>query len=344
LTNGENISKISVVMPVYKGDNHLSEAVDSVLNQTFSDFEFIIICDDPTNETRDILDRYKQEDSRMKIYYQERQGLVNSLNKGISLAKGEYIIRMDADDISLPTRFEKQVEFMDNNPEIGISGTWVKIIGDVPEYILKHPPDHEAIMANMLFFCTIAHPSVIFRREVFHENKLCYDQNETYAEDYGLWIRAADIIRFANIPQVHLCYRLHSSNTNADIQKGVSGKIRLSQIRKLGINPTKAEFEVHEAISNHTFKADKHFILLAKSWLEKLQATNSEKNIYPEPTFSKVLVHYWYDVCCSSIDLGINSWRLFNNSRLCKFANLSIRGKLRLLFKPSIRYLKIRVV
>ena len=80
---GENIPKVSVVMPVYKGDDYLSEAVDSIINQTFSDLEFIIICDDPTDKTRDILDKYKQEDSRVKVYYQKRQGLVNSLNKGV---------------------------------------------------------------------------------------------------------------------------------------------------------------------------------------------------------------------------------------------------------------------
>ena len=107
--------KISVLMPIYKGDEYLSAAVDSILNQTFSDFEFIIICDDPTEKTRQILDKYKQSDSRIRVYYQEREGLVNSLNRGCSLAQGEYIARMDADDISLPERFEKQVKFLDSN-------------------------------------------------------------------------------------------------------------------------------------------------------------------------------------------------------------------------------------
>jgi glycosyltransferase involved in cell wall biosynthesis len=336
---GENIPKISVVMPVYKGDEYLSEAVDSILNQTFSDFEFIIICDDPTNETRCILDKYQQNDSRMKIYYQERQGLVNSLNRGISLAKGEYIARMDADDVSLPTRFEKQVEFMDNNPEIGISGTWVKLIGKAPEFVLKHPCDHETIQSSMLFFCTIAHPSVILRRETFCKNGLCYNQDETYAEDYGLWVRAATVLRFANIPQLHLYYRMHDSNTNVTIQKEVSGNIRLSQIRQLCINPTKVEFETHEALSCYIFESNKDFISNAKSWLEKLQYANSRVKIYPEPAFSSVLANYWHSVCCNSINIGLDSWRLFHDSKLSKYANISYSKKIILFLKPNARYL-----
>lgn len=330
-------------MPVYKGDKYLSEAVDSILGQTFSDFEFIIICDDPTDETRHILDKYRQNDSRVEVYYQERQGLVSSRNKGISLSRGEYIAKMDADDISLPDRLKNQVEFMDNNPYIGISGTWIKVFGDVPQYVLKLPCDHESIKSSLLFFCSIAQPSVIIRRNIFFKSGLCYDKNESHAEDYGLWVRAVEILKFANIPQVHLYYRMHNSTTNASIQKEASGNIRRSQIRKLGINPTKAEFEIHEALSYHTFEANKYFILRAKSWLEKLQDANSKTNIYPEPAFSNVLASYWYDVCSDSINLGLGSWCLFHYSKLYKFADLSYRRKLRLFFKPSIKCLTNKI-
>lgn len=326
-------------MPVYKGDKYLSEAVDSILNQTFSDFEFIIICDDPTDETRQILDKYQQKDSRMIIHYQERQGLANSLNRGISLAQGKYIARMDADDISLPTRFKKQVEFMDNNPEIGISGTWVKVIGKPPKFVLKHPCDHEDIISNMLFYCTIAHPSVIFRREAFRKNELCYCQEESYAEDYGLWVRVASVLKLANVPQICLCYRMHNSNTKTNIQKGVSSNIRLSQIKKLGINPTKVEFEIHEALSDYTFTVNKDYVLQIKLWLEKLQDANFKMNIYPEPALSKVLVNYWYVTCRDSLNIGLNSWRLFNHSKLSKSADLPYLKKFWLVLKPNVTHL-----
>lgn len=338
-----DIPKVSVVMPVYKGDKYLSEAVDSILNQTFSDFEFIIICDDPTDETRYILDKYRQNDSRIQLYYQKRQGLVSSRNKGISLSKGEYVVKMDADDISLPDRLKEQVEFMDNHPDIGISGTWIKVFGDVPQYVLKLPCDHESIKSSLLFFCSIAQPSIIIRRDAFLKSGLCYDKDESHAEDYGLWVRAADVLKLANIPQAHVYYRMHTSTTNSKVQKEVSGKIRLSQIRKLGIVPTKVEFETHEALSYHSFEADKDFMLRAKLWLEKLQDANSRMNIYSETSFLNVLANYWYDVFCNSTNLGLDPWRQFNYSELSKFADLTCRKKLRLLCKPSIRYLINRI-
>lgn len=330
-------------MPVYKGDQYLSEAVDSILNQTFSDFEFIIICDDPTDETRYILDKCRENDSRVEIYYQKRQGLVSSRNKGISLSKGEYIAKMDADDVSLPDRLKKQVEFMDNNPDIGISGTWIKVFGDVPQYILKLPCDHESIKSSLLFFCSIAQPSVIIRRDIFSKSGLCYDKNESHAEDYGLWVRAVDMLKFANVPEVHLHYRMHNSTTNTNIQKKASGNIRLSQIKKLGINPTQAELEIHEALCYHDFEMNKNFIPRVKSWLEKLQAANSKINVYPEPAFSNVLANYWYEACCDSISLGLGSWRLFCNSKLYRFSDISYRRKLRLFYKPNVKCLINRI-
>jgi glycosyltransferase involved in cell wall biosynthesis len=333
---GDSIPKVSVVMPVYNGDKYLSEAVDSILNQTFSDLEFIIICDEPTEKTRLILDKYQQNDNRVKINYQERQGLVNSRNRGISLARGEYIAIMDADDISLPNRLKKQVEFMDNNKDIGISGTWVKLIGKSPKFILKHPCNHEDIISNMLFYCTIAQPSVLIRRNIFCKNGLFYRREETHAEDYGLWVRAASVLKLANIPQVHLYYRIHNSTTNTNIQKGVSSNIRLSQIKKLGINPTTSEIEIHEELSNYTFTVNKDYVCKAKSWLEKLQDANFRMNIYPEPAFSKVLLNYWYVICRDSLNVGLNSWHLFNCSKLSKSVDLPYIKKFWLVLKPNV--------
>lgn len=338
---GENIPKISVVMPLYKGDDYLSEAIDSILNQTFSDFEFLIICDDPTDKTRDILDKYRHNDSRMEIYYQERQGLVNSLNKGIYLAKGEYIARMDADDISLPNRFEKQVEFMDKNPEIGISGTWAKPFSKKFLRTWKRPCTHENIKAKLLFESAMVHPTVIIRKNIFSENNLCYRLDETYAEDYGLWVRAIKVLRFGNIPEVLLHYRLHESTSNKAIQKELTNNIRLSQIKQLGIDPSEDEFQTHQLLlfldRVHKFKVNQDFSYQAKSWLEKLQKANSKTKIYPEPFFSNTLAGYWYYTCCNSMHPYLYSWNLFYSSELSKFANLSISQKVILLTAPNAK-------
>lgn len=335
---GENIPKVSVIMPVYKGDNYLSEAVDSILNQTFSDFEFIILCDDPTDKTRDILDKYKQEDSRMKIYYQERQGLVNSLNRGFSLAQGEYIARMDADDISLQDRLEKQVKFMTENLEIGICGTWIKRIGEPPSYVWKVPFDHESIKSRMLFEPVIAHPSIIARKETFLKKGLKYKKDETYAEDYGLWVRAAKEVKLANIPEILMHYRIHKSTSDKNQQRTVANNIRLAQIKELGINPTKEEFEIHEALSYYEIGHNRKLILQVSFWLEKLLNANSEMKVYPEPAFSSTLGYYWYHACNSSTYLGLGSWNLFNESKFSKSIHLSSVQKIKFIMKSVVKY------
>lgn len=329
-------------MPVYKGDTYLSDAVDSILNQTFKHFELIIICDDPTDETRQILDQYMQSDRRVKAFYQERQGLVKSLNKGLSIAKGIYIARMDADDISLASRLEKQVEFMDNNPEIGVSGTWVKPLGKGLPLPWKSPCNHEAIKAKLLFESVMAHPTVIIRKDIFCENHLCYSLDETYAEDYGLWVRAIKVVKIGNIPEALLLYRMHSSSTNPIKQKEVANKIRLSQLRQLEINPSKIEFQTHEMLSQLHIcgpGVNKEFVYHAKNWLEKLQSANLRMKIYSEPSFSTVLADYWYSACCNSLNSGFDSWSVFNNSKLSNYTNLSYFRKAVLLLTPNVKRL-----
>src|SRR5918996_2481069 len=112
--------KVSVVMPAYNAAVYLDEAVTSILNQTFREFEFIVINDGSTDDTVSILDKYEKSDSRIRVYHQENQGMIAALNRGCRLARGKYIARMDADDISLPRRFERQLEFMEGHPQIGI--------------------------------------------------------------------------------------------------------------------------------------------------------------------------------------------------------------------------------
>jgi len=115
--------KVSIVMSVYNAQKYLDEAIESILNQTYSNFEFIIINDGSTDKSLEIIENYAKKDSRIIVINRENKGLIYSLNEGIRKANGKYIARMDADDISLPQRLEKQVEFMEKNKNIGICGT-----------------------------------------------------------------------------------------------------------------------------------------------------------------------------------------------------------------------------
>ena len=210
---------ISVIMPVYNAERFLKQAVESILNQTFDDFEFLIIDDNSSDNTREIIRSYK--DNRIKLITNPvRVGFTNSLNQGLKIAQGEYIARMDSDDISEPDRFLKQINFLKNNPDIGVCGSWIKVIDENNNILQKSklPLTHKLIVWNLFFNDCIAHPSVIFRRHIMGIPILYNPQFET-AEDYELWIRMSKITKIENIPEYLLKYRIHGKNISANRNK-----------------------------------------------------------------------------------------------------------------------------
>lgn len=206
---------ISVLMPVYNGEKYLVEAIESILNQTYSDFEFIIIDDCSTDGSYLILQDYARKDKRVKLFRNEvNNKLPKTLNFGILQACGKYIARMDQDDISLPERFAKQVEFMESNPDIGVCGTGFQMFTfDVNNvlYTINHLANNNAIRVKLFFKeCVIAHPTVFIRTIVFRDNNYSYNvEYSDLAEDYELWSRLARHgVKFHNLQEILLFYRL----------------------------------------------------------------------------------------------------------------------------------------
>lgn len=220
-----NKPKISVLMPAYNSEAYIAEAIDSILNQTFSDFEFIIINDGSKDNTSSVVRKYK--DKRIKfIDNKENKGLVAVLNQGLDLCSGEYIARMDSDDISFPTRFEKQIQYMESNPDVGILGTAGQNFGannDIcysPEIV-----DSIELLKNVGFY----HPSVMMRKSVLDKYNLRYDPNYYLVEDHDLWARALKVTKLRNLPEVLIKYRVHSSSvsvSNSVIQENNKGIVR----------------------------------------------------------------------------------------------------------------------
>lgn len=224
---------ISVVMSVYNGEKYLSEAIESVLNQTYKDFEFIIINDGSSDSSLEIIKKYQNQDERIVLISRENKGLVASLNEGIEKAKAKYIARMDADDICLATRFEEQIEYMEKN-NLDLCGSWIETFNE--ENILnvwKYPETHSDIEFRSFFMCSFAHPSVMIKKIVF--DKLKYE-NET-AEDYRLWCDIlANGYKVGNIQKVLLKYRLHNNQLTQTKSKELinsANNIGLSFSRKI---------------------------------------------------------------------------------------------------------------
>ena len=206
---------VSVLMPVYNGEKFLKEATKSVLHQSFGDFEFIIINDGSKDNTEEIIEDFAKKDNRIVYEKNEKNmGISYTLNKGMRLANGKYIARMDADDISEPERLEKQFEYMENNPNCGVLGTnYVSFYEDTKEtFNIVKPENDREIKLCGLFDREFCHPAVMMRTDVFRENGLEYNPEYNGAEDFELWKRAKRFTEFHNLQDFLLRVRINEEN------------------------------------------------------------------------------------------------------------------------------------
>ena len=202
---------VSVILPVYNCEKYIKEAVDSLLNQTYKNLEIIIIDDCSTDKTLDVLSEYK--DQRIKILENdENYGIVYSLNRGLDIAKGKYIARMDGDDICELNRIEVQLDFLKKNPDVIIASCWFKMFG-AADKIVKFPDVHEKIFADLIFGNHLLHPGYFINADLFKASHLKYDERMKYVEDYDMAARASEYGKLANIPEVLINYRVHKSQT-----------------------------------------------------------------------------------------------------------------------------------
>ena len=200
--------RVSVVMSVYNGERFLRQAVDSILAQTFTDFEFVVVDDGSTDGTAEILKGYT--DPRLRMIRQENIGLIGSLNRAVDIASGEYIARMDADDISLPRRLEQQLEWLESKPGIAVLGTQAAEIDEAGDTLRRHyyPVGSDAIAKALLRGATaLCHGTVMFRRACF-EKVGGYRRPFEHAEDYDLWLRMIESYDIENLPRVLYLKRL----------------------------------------------------------------------------------------------------------------------------------------
>lgn len=229
--------KVSVLMPVYNTkEEYLREAMESILNQTFTDFE-LLICDDGSKnqDTLNVLDYYKTYDKRIKIYYEKHIGLVKIRNKLLNLASGEYLAIMDSDDISLPHRLETEVNFLDNNIDISIVGSWYECFPKLQ--IVKTLPSPKIL--DLVQGNCFGHSTIMFRNEEIKKYNLKYNEKYEASHDYGLFAEAIFKMKCANIQQVLVKYRVHPNNIShmkAELQQNNAKKIQQSMLEHLTTN------------------------------------------------------------------------------------------------------------
>ena len=219
----------------------LKDAVESILNQTYKNFEFIIVDDASVDNSWDYLKNLN--DHRIKLIKNKKNlGLAASLNKALKVAKGNYIARMDADDISLPTRFEEQVNYLQKNPSITLCGTWVDLINDKGEKIgeKKYPTEDSKIKKSLAWYPAIVHPTFMSRKG-FYKTLNGYDTDFDFAEEYELMMRAKNKFKMANIPKKLLYWRFWDKRRSRefwDKMEKVDFKIKLEAFRRKDFGPS----------------------------------------------------------------------------------------------------------
>lgn len=206
--------RVSVIMPVRNAETHCRQAIESILRQSYRDFEFIIVDDASNDGTLRVISFLK--DKRIKLLRNKvRLGVARSLNLALTKAKGEFVARMDADDISLPERFSHQLDFLKKHPEIGVLGTAVEEIGGQDESLgyESFPKEHHTLVAHLAYTNPIRHPTVMFRKSLT-DRWGGYDETLDGAEDYDLWMRLAKHTKLATLGEVLVKYRLSQSSVS----------------------------------------------------------------------------------------------------------------------------------
>ena len=322
--------RITVLMPVYNGEKYLREAIGSVLNQTFRDFELLIIDDGSTDGTQEIASRFG--DSRIRLEKNDiNLGLIATLNRGLDLAQGEFIARMDCDDISFPERFARQVEFLDRHPDIGICGTWYKKISSHKTITIRAPVGHGTIRFLLLFDNPFLHSTMVMRRSVLKNRGLRFDPRYRHAEDYDFWARVSESTRTANIPEVLLSYRSHSDSIShrfKNDQGAAADRVRYRQLINLGLAATKAEIELHNALAKFEFSAGRRGLEHAKAWLERLIELGCRRYGIPKKLSYQYVARYWYGACGKYSEEGLGIWRVFRSSPVGRAAEWEWQWKL----------------
>ena len=234
---------ISVVMPTFNAQKYISISIESILNQTFSNFEFIIIDDASTDNTLKIIEKYSKKDKRIKIIKNKNNlNIGGSLNKGIKHSRSNFIARMDADDIALSNRLKLQYELMQKDTNLAVVGGYISVINENGEnlYIRKYPTENEKIKKAFFRYMPFAHPSVMIRKNFFNEVG-GYDPKKSPSEDMDLWIKLGVKHSFGNIDRPVLKYRLiKDSSSNKDFRKVELNtvKMRINAITEYGYKPS----------------------------------------------------------------------------------------------------------
>lgn len=302
--------KISIITCCYNSEKYLNKAINSISKQSFNDFECILINDGSTDQTADILEKWRSKDQRIRVIHNpHNMGISVSANKGIELSDCTFLARFDADDIMHTKRLEMQLAYIEKH-NLDILGSNLINIGRFIKSKTHYPIPDKAIRALMLFQSPFAQPSILLRRSSLGDQR--YNIEMKYAEDYDLWERMSATAKMGNIPEYLLYYRNHPrqiSNTYKKYNRE-AGIVRLNELRKLNIKASPEQEKIHKAFRSTAPYSEPEELVEIEKWLLDLG-----KQINQEAFYSQIR-HEWYLCCIRATHFGLWTWRRYSQSPL----------------------------
>lgn len=313
--------ELSIIMPLYNTEDFVGQAVQSILSQSYTDYEFIIVNDASTDRSLEVVNSFS--DKRIKILTNDQNmGIVFSRNKGLKESVGRYVAPFDSDDIALPDKFKKQIKFLRNNPEYGMLGSWVKMIDKNGNLLKKRwglKASPEQIPAQLLFRNYFAQLSVVMRREAIPIGG--YVEGFNMAEDYRMWIEVAKNYKVWNYPEYLAYYRINSgsvTDVNTEMLNNYVTKAFQYAYRFLGIEIDRYKASLLHLINSEEKIMDIDKLKQIEVFLLLILSQNDKLNIYKQDQLIKVVLNRWMKVCYKSRKLNVKTLKHFVTSPLFK--------------------------
>lgn len=332
---------MTVFMPVYNGEKFVSEAIESTLNQSFRSFQFLIIDDGSIDKTEEIIRSYADE-RILFVKHSRNWGIPATRNDGLARSVGKYIALMDADDIASPYRLEKQIDFLERNPAIGVCGTWYKKIHGSIETETRFPTDHSQILFWLLFDNTFGQNTIVLRKSIIEKYGLRYDESLPFAEDYDFWVRCSLYTKIANLPEALVWYRFHDDNSSCRYRtemKHCADIVRRRHLLRMGVFPEERVGAIHskfiDPIAVFSPEELEDLVIHLSSLIRAC-----DHNGCPPDLVRSELGRRYYSILGSLADHGISIWTHLMRSAMRKHVPLVYALKLLvrcLVKRPIIR-------
>jgi len=338
--------KVSIIMPVHNGEKFLEESIKSALNQTYSNFELIIVNDGSTDRSSEVAQLIK--DHRIKlIEVSHNHGAAAARNTGLKHSLGEYIALLDSDDLAHPDRLETQVNFLEKNG-YNMTGSWAQPFNGSNNNAWIYPINPEILKARMLFDCPFTTSTVVIRKSFLVQYHLSFDSSLRFAEDYDLWERISGITSIHNVPKILVDYRFHQNQSTSGLNSSnqvlaASKIIQKRQLQLLGINPTPHEMEIHAKIGlgwcTDLGLVSPDAII---NWLNKILNGNNFFNVLDQKALEFVVLERWF-IACLHFNSNLTYWKrislfpgIWSTFNISKWKRLKLYTKSLLLSKRLI--------